>query len=117
MGMFDAHETRNPMAGETYTGLEERKEDTPTPTPTPTPTLVEQVIDTGLMFDALNVIKKRFDLRGKSKNEVLTEIRARPNSEAAKSLAALERFAKNPSSSVADAGKSRRKIQDLWMRN
>ena len=110
MGMFDALETRNPMAGETYTRPGLRKEDPPTPA------LVEQVIDKDLMFDALNVIKQRFNLRGKTKNNILAEIRTRPKSEAAKSLAALQRFAKNPSSSVADAGKSRRKIQEQWMR-
>ena len=116
MGMLDALETRNSMAGHTY--IEERKEDTPAATPTPTPTLVEveQVMDKDLMFDALNVIKKRFNLSKKTKNEVLAKIRTRPNSEAAKSLAALERFAKDPSSSVADAGKDRSQIQEQWMR-
>jgi hypothetical protein len=68
------------------------------------------------MFNALNVIKQRFNLSKKTKNEVLAEIRTRPNSEAAKSLAALQKFAKNPSSSVADEGKSRSQIQEKWMR-
>jgi len=129
LGMIDALETRNPMAGETYTrpGLEERKEDpfqTPTPrtlipTPTPKPTLVEQVAaaDKDLMFDALKLIKQRFNLRGRAKNNILTEIRSRPNSKAANSLAALTTFAKNSSSSVADASKSRSQIQGEWMRN
>ena len=121
MGMFDALETLNPMAGHTYTrqGLEERKEDTPAATPTPTPTLVgvEQVTDRDLMFDALNVIKQRFNLSKQAKkHEVLAEIRHRPNSEAAKCLAALQHFAKNPSSSVADVGKTRSQIQEKWMR-
>ena len=97
--MFDALENQNPMAGETYT-VEEKKIDTPQ---------VSTVEDKNLMFNALNLIKQRFNLGGRTKNEILAEIRKRPNTEAAKSLAALQRFAQ-------DQPGARSKGQEQWMR-
>lgn len=108
LSMFDALENQNPMAGETYT-VEEKKIDTPQ---APTVEVIPQVPtvkDKNLMFNALNLIKQRFNLGGRTKNEILAEIRKRPNTEAAKSLAALQRFAQ-------DQPGARSKGQEQWMR-
>jgi len=120
LSMSDAPETRNPMAGATYT-VEEKKIDTPQ-----VPTVEEKKIDTpqvpteeipqvptvedrNIMFNALNLIKQRFNLGGRTKNEILAEIRSRPNTDAAKSLSALQRFAQ-------DQPGERSKGQEQWMR-
>jgi hypothetical protein len=120
MGMFDSeHKSHNPMDARTY--IEERPPSPEpvlavSPAPASEPTLVEEVKDSDLMFVALNLIKKRFNIPKKSKVEILAQIRSSLNSEQSESLAALERFVKNPSSSVADAGKTRSQIQEEWMR-
>jgi len=117
IGSFDVGESKNVMSADTY--VPERKTDTPftpselefTPalTPTPTPQPVER--DEDLMFNALNLIKKRFNLPGERKKDMLVFIRNSPDPGVAKSFAELQEFAR-----TQEPG-NRSKGQEQYMRN
>ena len=110
------YSSKNVMSADTY--APERKIDTPselefTPTPTPalTPTPQSVERDEDLMFNALNLIKNRFNLKGARKNEMLSYIRNSPDPEVAKSFAELQEFAKTQKPG------NRSKDQEQYMRN
>ena len=125
IGNFDVGESKNVMSADTYIDTKpEPKIDTPFApselefapselefTPAPQPVESKELDDDLLMFNALNLIKNRFNLKGAKKTDILSYIRNSSDPGVAKSFAELQEFARTQQPG------NRSKGQELHMRN